>query len=1692
MQIFKKIPDEIKTGCQRYLNALLKTQFGYQSEKAFVEIFNHDTDFIDQYLSYTDAEQAIYSDFDKAQSDYNETIIKAKKRWEKSKQSFYVAKNTMHEMSIHKKEFEKYKTDVKNLEANKSQFELLMGTEFLWTEIKKRINEKKIPQYESIKKIWRTQGIFGRYGYQDILKAYDHIISYEEQLTFWISKLSGQTHSLESKEFLDICQYNLQKCTELKQAICSTFCIRLNYAIYLQNLSIDDPVGWIDTELGASTGLKLATPSQLAICDLPKVILILKENAPDTHQALLESLVQKGASIESLIPYSLNQENFIPTELLADYPKDNTYFADKNFIVLQLNALKVSVEELFISIKEKKIGTIQQWVNHPGFKGLSDISRMISEEKSRAEQNKPNIIFLNISYISGWGSACHTDIFLTKWQDRLTKIETEYKSKAADLAKIITASIEADLFSDLEYNLFEFPSDVLYTFKDFILENGDEGDKKTVLNLFTPLYVISKFDFIKEYVNGNKVEIDDDKVQALLQYAKLYWSPEQIKGIETLTNLLEGEGFPKNVEEDSRFVKKIIPLFTGENAKKDLLNFLKMFSENYVSKITDPGNDSVYRFLLRFHPKLAELWTNEREQQIEQKYTEMCQLFSGMTLTDIDHAKIVNHINLLNAHDQKKKTSFIADLTPFIEGYITHFNGESNLLGEAMYALYQYNPENLTFLEKIIEKRIQFLIKKYLPLDELDMAWFYQMRKDFPVTERIIKILEKNYKGFADNMTNLFMVNTDSKLFSLVFTKYVTHNFLRLDQDQINSLMDTVSLLSQNETNKSIVDEGLMKAIDMLKGADYFNQEEQIQRWLKKHGSIKVVEHYFLNKLDVALQSNNGDALKITVAEISTWLGLKNQIKPIFTILSNQEALYNLYKKYFQSYHPDIWNSQYQYLTEWLAVPQTKSLTQLSRVKWFESFIGGKLNFNKEKSGFNLLDVNIHQANQAVPKADMSLSDFFGAENLDKVINLIRDKLTYFDINTPDEVYEIINRYLSEREIKSIPEGYLAYQELEICQKFVKLWNAILQRKFKESIQLHKTMMIDFKAINRLSTPQSLSSEKNKLPHRAKYFQNKLEQIKLCFARLIKQSLYDQFYLNAEKDQILQDIYIGIFGEQELSNLTLISQDAKELYAHFNELKNNLSLGKWNLVKFDLNRVSKVNAVVPLEKIDLIIHELIEPTKILGSQDRLKSIIAYTRLIQNDYLDIIDRKNDEETVNSFNHEQENIVICTKKVTTDMINKFKQCNNMTEIGKLFSKENSFRTILLTHIDPEHFGQLQHFLVLQLKGLFEGTCPKEYSELEKKWQANLFDIDHWKALSDMMDFVKAKFKNKKIPNEEGFLKLASSSMDIANMCFEDLNSIFTLQDLKNLKEERVVKENSCIRAAIFIRYFGDNEQKIALEKWLDGIAAVQRKIMMKGISNATIEEALTFVEKLIRFTGNEEQKIENDRLNKEWYVYHSFEGFLPQANIDEVVRVRKATLEEAFHDYVPEFDKLLFTYFLEKFKCDEKGLFHFVKECKIKFGSEYMIEVAQLIKDTDPKPIMAKLKELQLVTPQEQKQVLFFKYKAAVEPDKRDAIKFLFALGFSAKLHSLVHIFKKQLKDNPKAAVNRFSTALIRQPLTEMLNKLKNKYDFGKNQFIEGVQKSIDLEKMYFIDWNQANYSPRDETPNQIKLNVKNVA
>lgn len=1692
MQIFKKIPDAIKAGCQKNLTELLQRNFGYESENQYVDIFNNDTDFIDQYLSYSEAEQGIFANFEHAQAKYNDTISKAKKRWEKSKQSFYVAKNTMHEMSIHKNEFIKYQTDVKKIEENKSHFELLMDAEFVWDEIKAKSQKKNSTDFESLKQRWRRQSVFGRFSYQDILKVYQHINNYENQLVFWIEKTSGQTDSGELNSFIDICHFNLKKVDELKKAICFTLNERLQHGIEYHQLNIDDPLAWIESALETSIGMKQTAPSCLMMNDIPQILIILKQHAPDLYQTVLEFLNKINDKKMGTFSYQIIEGEFVPKKLASSYPKNYLYFSEKNPIMLQLSLLNTSVNMLLTNLKTNDFNSIQQLMNDPGFQGLRGVNKLIEQEYFRAIESKPNSIISNLSFYTNFGNMYQFEQSLLSWQEILKKIDNQCKVKASEIASFISQNIEKDIFRDLQYNLFEFPAETLACFKSFIEEYGNVEDKRIISNLCSPIYVLNKFDLIKERFNTSKIEINDDTVQALLQFAKLYWTDAQIKAIETITNLLEGEDFPKNIEEDSKFIKKILPMFCGDNPRKELLVFLEKFSENYLSKIADPSNDSVYRFLLRFNPKLAALWTNEREKEIEKKYTEVCQLFSGMTLSQNEPEKALNYVGLLYSHDQRKKTDYIDSLSVFLQGYAESYDGSSSLLGSAVYALSQYSSSNFCYLSQFIEKRIQYLIKNDAELDEQDMDWFFQMRNNEEINEVILSALEKNYKGRSSKLTSIFMVNTNMKIFECVFHRYVSRNFLKMDNKEIESFMDTISLLPSNKPYKTTIDTVLIKTINLLNSTYYFQCQEKIQVWLKKQGSVEVIEHYFLNTLELALKSNNWDALKITVNEISKWLGLAQEHKHAFTLVENQKKLFELYQSFFDTYHRRQWSSQYQYLTEWITSPQSYSLTQNSRVKWFENFISGKIIQNKFLENLKSVDIKIHQANQSVPKVEMSLNEFYGADNLSKIISLIREKIAIFDPNTTDEVLDLISRYLSEREIKSLPDGYLAYQEFEIYQKIVKLWNAISQYNFKESIQLHRALMIDFKAISRLSKPETAAMNTG-LSSRAKYFQGKLTQIKESVDLLFKQHLFSQFYLNGGGDNTLQEIYMQLFGEQEITSLSLLIKDAKEIYGYFVQLNNNLSQGKWHLVKLDLSVINKIQYCVPAEKRELIIKELIEPIQILSSNDRLKSIIAYTRLIKNNYLNIEENERDKLEIQAFNNDQDNIVLYAKKITAEILSNFKKCENMSEIFSIFSKKNTMRTILLNHIDAQQFGQLQHYVVMQLKGLFEGTCPKEYSSLQLFWESILYDVPHWEALGELLDFIKTKYKNKKMPNEEGFLSLAKSSMEMASVCFEDLQKLFvlsksnpeSLDDIQRLRFEIDQKQNNCLRAAMFIRFFGSVEQQKKLEQWLDNIAAQQRKIMMKGISNKTVEQALGFAEKLIRFSGNEEQKTENNRLNTEWSMYNGADGQL-QANSHEAIGLRKATLEEAFHDYLPEFDRQLFNYFIEKFKCEEKGFFSLISECRTKYGLDNLLDIDKLIKTSDLKEIVSKLKVLQLETPQEQKQVLFFKYKSILEPNKRDAIKFLCALGISTKLHCTVDTWKRQLKENPKIAVNRFVPALIQQPLTEMFVQLNKKYDLGKSQFVESVQRCINLEEKYFVNWNQVSSSPREEITTQTKV------
>lgn len=1538
MQIFNQIPEEIQAGCQEQLNAILSSRFLEMPKISFVEMFNRDTQFMNEYLSYAESEQAAYAYFDKTIEKHNQTVEKAKKRFKKDRGSFYFAKNTLNEMKRHKLEHEKHQQQIKDLEENRAYFESLISSDSEWKSFKIGIKKENHAILESTKTKWRAQLFFGRYTYLDIIKTYDHLSTYEKQIKFWQETLFGQVSTPELKVFSETCENNQKKIRELKQAICCSLALRLEYAIKEHDLSLDRPLDWLESTLNIKTNSTFISRAYLSINDLHKVLSILKANTLSLYQDFLTQLDKAKDGFNYLIPYKICDQNFIPNIMLPYYVKANGVSPVHSYIVLELNTLDRCFNDLNERIKKNELDSIQALIAEPGFSGLLGLSEKIESEKARIEQLKPYNITSTISYYTRIGNQYQTSVYLQKWKDILVDFDEKYKKNSAQLAKFVSQKIEKDIFKNLEYNAFDFPPETLHTFKLFIDKYGDEEDKKTIKNLYNPIEVFKRFDLIKDYISAKKIKINEDKVKALLCFAQLYWAPEKTKAIETIMALLDKEGFPNNKEEEDKFINKIIPLFSQENAKTEALAFLKDFIEKYLSKTVESSYEPAYAFILRFHPALGVLWTTEREAQMEQKYKNLCEIFSGVNKDFFDSKKVINDIQLLHTHDLNKKTTYIKGLLTFVESYVKSDKGDNNLLVQAVYLLSQYYPEKKDWVIICIEKRLKYLIKdNNWIFNEQDMTWFGQ-------------IIE--------------------------------------------------------------VEEILIKTIDLLDTADLFENQEKIQHWLKKYGSEKAIEHYFLKKIDISLSTKNWKILKNTVAEISDWLGLAQMHRPVLTLVCTQDKLVKLYQDYFEPYHDGEWNSQYQYFTEWLSIDKTKIFTCRSRLKWFENLIENKIKLDSEKQGRNVLDLRIHRLNQAIPKVDTSLSAFYGSENLVTIIKLIRAKIARFDIDFGEERQLIIKKYLSDREIELIPEGHLANQELEIYQNFSKLWEEIVRGNLESSVAIHQLIMVDLNAIRGLT----------EATERVKFFERKLEQVKEQTERLYKESLYAHFYLNQPEDIVLQQIYIRIFGQKNLEILSKATGSLNEIYHHLAQLKENLAQENWLSITFDMELPSKIGALASSHHITEITNELVESVKTLDSKDRTKLMVeSYVRLIQNNYATLEAKNIDEKNIKEFNQEQENTTALAKKNITDLLGKLKQCDSMSEMIDYFSKKNSFRNILITYIQTEQAEQLQSYIEIQLQSFLEGACPKEYSGYQEKWQKNYHDLKHWAGLRALADFIQEKLNKK-----SGIEKMQKKIM-------------LPAEPLELLTEEN---QKKCFSCAVFIRHFGTIEQQQVLDDWLDDKMTEQRKMMMQFLSTPETKPFLNFVEKIVDLTGTSVQKKQQSRLVEQ----------------KRTVGIRQASLAETFNEYLLAFDKQIFSYFTEVLKCDEAAFLRLVENFKSKVNLD----------DIELKAIVIQLGLLQTEKPTDQTKTLLFKYKTTIAPSKNDAIKFLFALKFSAKLHEMA----KTCADS-----NLFTPTAIKESLTQLFEQAKFKKDktdkdgSKKTQFTECVQKSIDLIDKYFINFNQ---------------------
>ena len=434
----------------------------------------------------------------------------------------------------------------------------------------------------------------------------------------------------------------------------------------------------------------------------------------------------------------------------------------------------------------------------------------------------------------------------------------------------------------------------------------------------------------------------------------------------------------------------------------------------------------------------------------------------------------------------------------------------------------------------------------------------------------------------------------------------------------------------------------------------------------------------------------------------------------------------------------------------------------------------------------------------------------------------------------------------------------------------------------------------------------------------------------------------------------------------------------------------------------------------------------------LESKDRIKLMTAaYVRVIQNSYATLEAKNKDEENIKEFNKEQENTGDFSKKNIINLLDKLKQCDNLHEATEFFSKKNSLRNILFTHVQAEQIEPLQRYIEIQLQGLLEGVCPKEYSCHQEKWEKNCNDIKHWAGLKVLTDFIQDKLNQKN--------------------CVEKIQRkiILPAESLDLLTEE---SQKKCVSSAVFMRHFGTIEQKKILDDWLGCKITEQRKMMMQFLSNPETKPFLQFVEKMVDFVGNPEQKKQQSRL----------------AEQKRTVGIRQASLAESLNEYLLAFDKQIFSYFINYLKCNETAFLCLVEKLKVKFNLNEEVKLNKFIKNAELKPIAIQLGLIQAEKPTEQTKIVLFKYKTTIMPSKNDAIKFLFALGFSVKLHDMAKGY---------ADSSVFTPTVIKESLTKIFEKVKFKKDkmdkdgFKQTHFIESVQNSIDLVDKYFTNSNQ---------------------
>lgn len=1322
------------------------------------------------------------------------------------------------------------------------------------------------------------------------------------------------------------------------------------------------------------------------------------------------------------------------------------------------------------------------------FKNAIEIRQFIDRAKSKGIALKPSWTF---SVLIKWLPLINrhfTYLFYSTWEKLLNTSIGEYRKNCEFIAAKLIDNYKVSLFESIQKKVFLLPNNLLKDIELFIQEYGSKEllSKFRIIN--KPINILKEFKFLNPQEDDAAVRtLNEDNVHAFLTFAEKYWTEEEYLAAKEISKLILREWVPSSNADLTDLFEKTKVLYKSNEKRKEFMHFLKYLAREYTFLTGDKGDEESLKFLERFWPDAAKSWENERSENLDDKFIFLLSIFDAdphfevdLTQTKLfDAGQIKLDYRLVDKYIQDvdvKDEHYISDLLDKANGYVDKYDGSNNVYRSAVLNLGVHQPR---LVMRYFEKRIGWLFaNSTYQMTGGDKEFYLHACNNPQVRDALFDIIDERFTGQSDHLDELIDYINNPQMRGLYFAKRLqymmaNHSYQEILQTKIfESLSQNTTFIQEmNQYFNSIIQESLeAENIKML-------ESEGFCHMIERFGSSVNIEAYRILRIKRLLELNDFEHIQAYVQTLLLY------VKDLDGELLHSEKAKALLRSTFEDYVVECeqageWHAHVQYLLKFFSMDLCPDLLNKVRLLWLKNYLLTPEKFSDTASIHRpTLDIRFHQENLQIPNEELDLTRFYGDE-IQNVAKVIDQRLSQYSAGINENMLLLINRYLKDAGIKVQDQSNIYRKKMEDFQRAKDIIQALKHSKYELLFDLLDHFLIDYQGQKQLLSHKKTRYRKEIVDQQERIlssiYHEILEHVKLS---LLSSGQIFNDQLDVKQDEIGKIVNLIIrskLPESFKQQLIYLSKNNEEAHQLLESIQDNLVLERLHLFKIKTAEVellrkflSKPVKLALVRRMNIVQGFLMEDDPLHIALSAFKDILMLEENAENN-----ERLTEaRQIISAFKGEQKKTNRHIRDLASDIIQKLNHNQPISDLALFSNSKSSLQITFIQSLELKRQLEIADALINKLKSLSKQEVLEDEQADRHEWQC-LASLYSWLfSIEKVKQKLEAKITpiaKEKFPRAQNYIQDLEHAMDDI-LKGRQLSSKFkswiavksnTLHMLPNgiqFTSDVLQHENHLIHLSMFIRLFGGEQEKQALDGLIQEVLVRLRRAMMQGQFDPFRQHCIKFADKLVTMAGNDVQQEQCAKLMSLWNKFTSHDEY-------SVGQLKTQALEESLPDFLTRFDTKLFSYFTDRYNLKED----FVHEMRSRIrGMSYK-------KDTlNFDEILAKIpfkNFKKMMVPKDNKFRLFTSIRKV---DERAAKKLYVAFCLALQAHQVAWILSQRIEKNN---LSSFNVGIFVDVLTGCKETLEEKLKFNSHSLDRHFSALLNIQKDYFVSWDKEAEQP----------------